>query len=230
MSDQPPVPVETRAERALIHSFAALAALAWPAGLAAAIARAEHWWTPAENTFSVLTSWVIALACLGLGVAVMRNEDPRAVQALGFLDFGNPALDEVLCPARIPWRSRLGVRVSFGVAAGACWLVSSIYSVQVAIGVYRVPTLTELFILIWFLAGAIWSTVIVVTAPAECRRAAALKLACDAHQAQRAKRERLHRTATSDVTATGEIPRVRLGDLIDYETERTRRGHYGASG
>lgn len=228
MSVTPPVPVETRAERALIRSFGALAALAWAAGLAIVIAQAEHWLHLADNTFSVLASWVIALACLGLGVAVMRNEDPRAVRALALLDFGNPALDDVLCPARTPWRSRLRVRVAFGTAASACWLVSVIYSIQIAIGVYRIPTLTELFVLIWFLAGAIWSTVIVVTAPAECRRAAALKLACDAHSAQREKRERLERAAAADIGATGEIPLVRQGDVIDYEAERSRRGRYGA--
>lgn len=227
LSETLPTPIETRAERALIRFFGILAALAWPAGAAVIAARASGALPLAADTFATLACWVIALGCLGLGVSVMRNEDPRTVRAFALLDFGNPALDELLRAERTPWRSRLSVRIAFGTVASACWLVSVIYSVQVALGVYTAPLLIQLFTLIWILAAAIWSTVIVVTAPAECRRAAALRLACDAHRVQRERRQRLEQAAT-DAADTGEIPRLHQGDVIDYEAERSRRGRCGA--
>lgn len=234
MSEPTPVPTEPRAEQTLIRSFAILAAIAGPVSLAIVIARATHHLTLSQAVFSVLASWAIALACLGLGVSVMRDEDPRLVRALTLLDFGNEALDDVLCPVRARWRTRPGARIAFASAAAACWLISVIYSVQMALGVYDLAPLAELFILIWFLAGAIWSTVIVVTAPAQVRRAAALALACDAHRAQRAQRRRAEAVAEGAATGeTGEFQRP-LWEVYDPTAAegkpvRRRERHYGAS-
>ena len=229
MSDQPPVPAETRAERALVHLCGALAVAGWLAGLGVIVARFLHDLPMSERTFSVLASWTIASAALGLGVVFLRNEDPHTVDMYARLDYGNPALDDVLCIAHPPWRSRRRVRAAFGIMATASWLLAVPYSVQLVLGIYRAAPMTELSLLMWLLAAAVCSTVIVATAPPECRRDAAQKLACDAHREQREKRDRLGRAAAADIGATGEIPRVRQGDVIDYETERSRRGRYGAS-
>lgn len=227
MSDQPPVPAETRVERALVRCCAVLAAIAFPGALGLIIARFLHHLPMSERTYSVLASWVIAAAALGLGVVFLRNEDPHTVRMYGRLDYGSPALDDVLCPTRTPFRSRLPVRAAFGVTGTACWLLAVAYSVQVALGVYRAAPMTELSLLWWFLAAAVCSSVIVATAPPECRRAAAQLLAREAHREQREKRGRLERAAADDIGATGEIPRVRQGDVIDL-TERSRSGRYGA--
>lgn len=235
MSETPREPATaSRAERTLMRLLATLAAVMWPGGLAAVTARAAHALPLAENTYCVLASWLIALGCLGLGVAVIRNEDPRVVRALSLLDFGNPKLDAVLpdVPPR-PWRARAGTRLLFTAVGAACWVVAILYSVQIALGVYRVGPIAELFVLIWFLALAIWSTVIVACSPAEARRACAFELACGAHQEQRRQRDLLQQAA-HDATSgdTGEFTRPVFGVIDgDARTPAPRReGHHSASG
>lgn len=229
LSEQPPVPAETRAERALVRLCGALAVAGWFAGLGVIVARFLHDLPIGERTYSVLASWTIAAAALGLGVVFLRDDDPHTVDMYSRLDYGNPVLDDVLCNSRPPWRSRPVVRAGFGVIATASWLLAVPYSVQLVLGVYRAAPMTELSLLMWLLAAAVCSSVIVATAPPECRRAAAQLLACEAHREQREKRGRLGRAAADDIGATGEIPRVRQGDVIDL-TERSRSGRYGASG
>ena len=223
MSETLPATAEpTTTERLTARGAAVLAAAAWPASLAVILARAAHALKLAENTFAVLAVWLISLACLGLGIAVFRSSDMRAAHALALLDFGNPALDGVLEVRRPHWRARRGVCTVFTVTASCGWFAAILYSVQIALGVYRLGPLTELFILGWFLGVALWSTVIVVTAPAEIRRAQALRLACEAHRAQRETRESNARRAADVILDAGEIPRPLA--LVDNDETAGPRG------
>lgn len=231
MSQPLPLPAEPRTERLLIGGFAVLAVVSFLATGAILIARATGHLPLAPDTFSVLTSWTIALTCLGLGVSVIRDEDPRLVQLVAALDIGNPALDGILGQqVRRRWRGRNSTRLLFTMIGGGCWLASVVYSVQMALAVYSVGVLMQLFTLIFFLALAIWSTVIVATAPAECRRTTALELVTSAHRAQRERREAMQRAALDADTGQFERPRF---DVIDGDCATdppVRRTRYGASG
>lgn len=229
----PPTPPRPR-ERLVIRGFAALSAVGFATSLGISIARAAHALVLADDTFTVFAVWALSIGCLGLGIAAFCGSDPRPTRALAKLNYGDPALDDVLCDkVRTPWRARRGIPTVCTATAAACWILAIPYSVQIALGVYRIPPVTQLFLLGWMLGAGLWSTVLAVSAPAERRRADAFALACDMHRAQREHRaEGEQRIAQAPLGDTGEIPRppTRLR-AVDSERDASRRlARYGDTG
>jgi hypothetical protein len=152
-------------EAPVIRSLVCAALVAWPTGIALILA---------ENIdqvlrpliFGTVTSWVVGIGCLGLALGLLRPDDPLRVWERG--------LNET--------KRRTWVRALLGHTATASWVLAVAYTVSITVHHYAGPPVITVFTLIYLLALAIVTTIIVLAAPAKSRLERAYVLHRAAHE------------------------------------------------